>query len=321
MSINKLQKLLTIALTVVVFSACGSQVEPSDSEPITIKIAVLPVLDTLPMYVAQENDLFAKQDLTVEFIPAGSAPKRDELVSSGQVDGMINEIVSTVFYNREETRVQIVRFARTSVSDSAIFRILASSKSGIKQIDDLKNIPIGVSKGTVIEYLTDRLLQSEGFSQSEINVVAVPDIGQRMSLLVAGELPSAMLPDPLASLSISQGAQVIIEDSKHPQYSNSVYTFRKAFIDQNPQAIKRFLSVIEEAVNLLNQNPQQFSHLLSKYELVPPSLSSTFDFPDFVEASIPSEEQWDDVVNWIDEKGLNPGKASYEDSVTAEYLP
>jgi len=302
-------------------SGCGGQTSKRSNEPQTIKIAVLPILDTLPMYVAEENGFFTKQNIHVEFIPAGSAPKRDELINSGQVDGMINEIVSTVFYNRDETRVQIVRYARIATPDSPIFRILSSNQSGITNVSQLRGIPIGVSMGTVIEYLTDRLLQAEGFTQDEIQVISVPDIGQRMALLNSGQLDAAMLPDPLASLVMEQGAALVIEDSAHPEYSHSVYTFRKPFIEQHPEAIRGFLTAIEEAVQSINANPGKYSNLLIERELVPAPMVGKFEVPNFVTAGVPTREQWDDVASWIESKGLEIGKAEYGTSITNEYLP
>ena len=73
--------------------------------------------------------------------------------------------------------VQIVRYARTATSDSPVFFILAAGQSGITDVEQLKGVEIGVSKGTIIEYLTDRLLQAEGFNNDEINTIAVPISG------------------------------------------------------------------------------------------------------------------------------------------------
>lgn len=308
-------------LTLFVLTACSPLAENGTGTPVRIRIAVIPVLDTLPMYVAEQEGLFKKNGLVVDFIPVSSAPKRDELITSNQADGMINEIVSTVFYNRAQTQVQIVRFARTATSDSPIFRILSSPQSQITNIDQLKGVEIGVSQGTVIEYLTDRLLQAEGFSLDEIRVVAVPDIGQRMALLGSGELDAAMMPDPLATLVMQQGANLVIEDSSHPQYSHSVYTFRADFIQQNPQAIRDFLSAIEEAISMINANPAKYSTLLSEKELVPAPLVGKFSVPSFVTAGVPTQEQWDDVTQWVTEKGLEVGEATYQNSINPNFLP
>lgn len=295
--------------------------EPQTGQTVQIRMAVLPVLDALPLYVAQQEGLFEKYGVQVELIPAGSAPKRDELINAGQADGMINETLSTMFYNKEEPRVQVVRFARTATADSPVFRILSAPRSNITIPSDLKNVEIGISQGTVIEYLTDRMLQAEGLSPEEINGVAVPDIGQRMALLQSGELKAATLPDPLASLAIQQGATVIVEDSIVPNLSHSVYTFRKEFIDQNPQAMSGFLAAIEEAVRLINTGPDQWGSLLAEQQLVPPPILETFQLPQFATAGVPSEEQWNDVLAWAKEKGLLEEDVAYSGSVTSQFLP
>jgi NitT/TauT family transport system substrate-binding protein len=306
-------------MLLVTLAACSESAKPA--EPTTIRIAALPVLDTLPMYVAEQEGIFEKHNVILEFIPAGSAPKRDELISSGQADGMVNEVMSTIFYNREETRVQIVRYARTATADSPVFFILASGQSGITSVDQLKSVEIGVSKGTIIEYLTDRILQAEGFSNDEISTIAVPDIGQRMALLGSGELPAAMLPDPLASLVMQQGAVLVIDDSSHPEYSHSTVAFSKSFIDENPEAVRGFLAAWEEAVELIKANPEKYGDLMVERELVPPPLVGSFSVPTFVTADVPTQAQWDDAVNWVNEKGFEAGQASYENSITDQFLP
>jgi NitT/TauT family transport system substrate-binding protein len=316
--------LTTILLLGLVLSACAQSASPtsvSSPEPTTLKIAVLPILDTLPMYVAQQEGLFAKHGVQVTFVPVGSAAERDQLISAGQADGMINEIVSTQFYNKDKIQVQIVRFAQAATSDSAMFRILASGKSGITSVDQLKGVPIGISQGTVIAYLTDRLLKAQGFSKDEIQTIAVPKIGDRMALLGSGELKAAMLPEPLSSLAEQQGAKVILDDTSRPEYSYSTIAFRKAVIDQHPEAIRAFLAAIEDATNLINQNPSKFSNLLTEQNLVPAPLSGTFPVPKFVTASVPTQAQWDDVLNWAKDNGLLSKDVSYQDSVTASFLP
>jgi NitT/TauT family transport system substrate-binding protein len=309
--------LFLIVASILTLIACNTQA----TGPTTIRIAALPVLDTLPIHVAQEEGLFDKHNVIVEVFPAGSAPKRDEMINAGQADGMVNEVVSTIFYNREETRVQIVRYARTAMPDSPIFFILTSGQSGITSIEQIKSIEIGVSQGTVIEYLTDRLLRAEGFSNEEIKTIAVPDIGQRMALLGSGELSAAMLPDPLASLVIQQGATLVIDDSSHPEYSHSTIAFRKEFIDGNPDAVRSFLVAWEEAVKFINADPEKYADLMVAQELVPPPLVGKFPVPQFVTADVPNQAQWDDTIKWVNEKNLEAGQASYKNSITDEYLP
>ncbi len=309
-----------IALTGII-AAFITGCAPKTQQILLLKIAVIPVLDTMPLYVAQQEGLFEKNGVQVELIPVASGPERDQLIAAGEADGMINEIVSVMFFNKETPTVQAVRYARAATSGSPLFRILAGKDSGIASLADLKGVPIGVSDGTVIAYLTDRLLQAEGFAPGEIQTVSVPSITDRVALLGNGQLQAATLPDPLASLQMQQGAADILDDTTHPEYSFSVYSFRKAIIDENPQAVKGFLKAIEEAVALINQNGNQYRPLMIEQKLLPPPLAESFDVPQFITAGVPSEAQFADALAWAQEKGLLTVDVQYADCVNAGLLP
>lgn len=306
-----LASMLSLAL-----SACAPAAQPA-----TLKIAVLPVIDALPMYVAQQEGLFEKHRLNVEFVPVASAPERDQLIAAGQADGMINEALSTALYNRDQVQVQIVRYARAATAETALFSILASGKSEIDSLDALKGVEIGISEGTVIDYLTDRLLQAEGFSAEEIQTIAVPKIPDRVNLLGTGELQAATLPEPAVSLALQQGARLILDDTRHPEYSFSTIAFRKAVIDQSPEAIRGFLAAIEEATAMINANPAKYNALLVEQKIIPPPLAESFKVPTFVTAGVPTQAQWDDTLAWARENGLLSEDVAYTDSVNASFLP
>jgi len=287
----------------------------------TLKIAVLPIIDTLPMYVAEAEGLFAKYGVSVELVPVASAPERDQLLAAGQVDGTINETLSVMLFNKDEVQMQVVRYALRPEEGYPHFRVLASGKSGFTSSQELKGVEIGVSQGTIIEYVTERLLQTQGFSADEIKTIAVPKIPDRMALLGSGELAAAVMPDPLASLAMSQGAVNLIDDSMNPEYGFSVYSFRKEAIVNNPAVIKAFLAAIEEASDLINLDSSKYTTLLSDKGLVPPPLLGTFQIPPFVDQAVPTETEWNDALAWLKEKGMLSVDVSYTDSVNGSLLP
>jgi NitT/TauT family transport system substrate-binding protein len=317
---DKKQTLAILLFLAILFSLALSACAPA-AQPATLKIAVLPVIDALPMYVAQQEGLFEKHRLNVEFVPVASAPERDQLIAAGQADGMINEALSTALFNRDQVQVQIVRYARAATPETAVFSILASGKSDIDSLDKLKGVEIGISEGTVIDYLTDRLLQAEGFSAEDIQTIAVPKIPDRVNLLSTGELQAATLPEPAVSLALQQGARLIVDDTQHPEYSFSTISFRKAVIDQMPEAIKGFLAAIEEATAMINADPAKYNTLLVEQKIVPPPLAETFKVPTFVTAGVPTQAQWDDTLAWAKENGLLSEDVAYTDSVNAGFLP
>jgi NitT/TauT family transport system substrate-binding protein len=319
--------MLLLFSTLAGLAACAApQAGPQTSaqpaaQSALLRIAVLPVLDALPMYVAQKEALFTKHGVQVEFVPVASAPERDQLIVAGQADGMVNEALSTALYNKDKVQVQTVRYARAASSQAALFSILASGQSGLKTAADLKGVPVGISEGTVIAYLTDRLLQAEGLAPEEIATIAVPKIPDRVNLLGAGELKAGMLPEPATSLALQNGAVLIVDDTRHPEYSFSTLTFRKAVIDAQPGAIRSFLAAVEEATRNINANPQKYVDLLLEQKVLPAPLAKTFVVPQFVTADVPTEAQWTDMLAWAREKGLLDHDVPYADSVNASFLP
>ena len=309
--------ILLTAVLALTLGACA----PAASPTTTLRIGVLPILEALPMYVALSQGTFAKEGLQVEFVPAASAAERDQLMQAEQIDGMINDLVSTLLYNQQQVQIVIVRFARVASAQDPAYRILASAGSGITGVDGLRRVPIGVSEGTVIEYVTDRLLQAEGLAADEIEIVAVPKIPDRLALLESGELQAATLPDPLASLALQAGAVLIIDDTAHPEFGTSVLSFRKAIVDQNPEAVRAFLRALETATAEVNADPGKWSTLLTENKLVPAPLLGTYRLPTFPAASVPSEAQYADALDWAISGGLVTGSAAYADSVDDSYLP
>ncbi|GAB4503420.1 MAG: hypothetical protein Fur0043_04120 [Anaerolineales bacterium] len=344
---KQLRILFLIILAALVAAACGPVTQPVETaavptvqeeatqtvateapaatespamQAVTIKVAVLPIIDTLPLYVAQEEGLFEAHGVSVELVPVASAPERVQLEASGQVDGTINEILGVMQFNKESVQMQAVRYALRPSEGYGHFFILASAQSGITTPEGLKDVEIGVSQGTVIEYVTERLLQSAGLTSDEIKTIPVPKIPDRMALLASGELKAGTLPDPLGALAVQSGAVVVMDDSAHPEYGFSVYSFRKDFIDAHPEAVMNFLLAVDEAIERINADPAAYNGILSDNKIVPPPLLEAYKVPPFPAADVPTEAEWLDALEWAKSKGMLNVDVPYADSVNPSLL-
>lgn len=313
---------VAFALLSMILSACGSSSTPAPTaEPVTLKLAVIPVIDTLPMFVAQAEGLYAKHGVNAKLVPVASAPERDQLLQAGQADGTLNEMLSVMFFNKEKVRMQAVRYGHMASKGAGHFFILASGQSGISNVTGLKNVAIGISQGTIIEYVTDRLLEANGLAPTQIKYLAVPKIPDRMSLLASGDLKAGVMPDPLAALAVQQGAKIILDDTSNPKLGASVISFRKEAIDQHPRAIKAFLAAIEDAVGMINSAPSKYSGLLAEKKIVPQPLISSYIVPKFPYKGAPTEAEWNDMLAWAKAKGLLTANIAYRDSVNPTLMP
>ena len=286
-----------------------------------LRLALLPVSDVLPVYVALEKGYFDELGVEVEALPVGSAVERDQLMQAGKADGMINEISGAANFNREKIQVKIISIARSPIGESPLFRILAAPGSGITSVADLADIPIGISKNTVIEYISTRLLTFGGLKEEQIVYKSVPVLPERLQLLLQGQLKAVTLPDPLGAAAMEAGAVEVINDLSRRDVSASVITFTTEAIESKAELLKNFMVAWNRAAEDINTDPAAFKELVLKKIRVPKNIQEKFVTPPLPLKAIPSKMQWDDVMAWMMEKNLISAPLIYEESVVSDFLP
>jgi NitT/TauT family transport system substrate-binding protein len=258
--------------------------------------------------------------LTVELVPVSSAAERDQLMATQQIDGQLNDLVSTVLFNAQSPKIKIVRKARQAFPNSAEYWILTAKDSAIKSPLDLKGKEIAISQNSVIEYVTQRLLEAEGLATADIKTTNVPAIPTRLQLLQQNQVAAANLPDPLASLAIQQGARIVVDDTKHPEYSISVISFRSDIVDKRADDVRKFLVAYDKAIVDIRTKPDQLRNTLIEVGRVPDQLKDKYQFPPFPDPGLPTKAQWDDVVKWAVDRKLVPASVPYESSVVGDFV-
>lgn len=285
-----------------------------------IRFAVLPVADVLPFYVAEQNGYFKDAGLDVQLVPVASAAERDQVLQSGQVDGVLTDLITPITFNAEQPRVKVVRKARQAFPDQPLFRLVTGPNSGVNTVADLKGQPIGISENSVIAYWADRILTQEGLTKADLQTQAVPNVATRAQLVAQGQLKGAILPDPFASLIVLQGGKVIQDDTKYPQIGQSVIVFRNETITRNADAVRRFLQAYDKAVGDLRARPEEFRSLLVEKGRVPDPLRATFPIPKYPDPSVPTQAEFDDVVKWAVEKGIVKQPVPYTAAVDTTFV-
>ncbi len=311
---------LTVILMVLIsgmLAGCGVLKKEDPS----LKIGLLPILDVLPIYVADQEGYFKEQGIQVELVPFASALERDTALQSGQIDGEINDLISAALLNKDGDGVRVVRVAMRATPDKAMFAILAASSSDIQSPADLAGVEIAVSTNTVIEYVTDQILTAEGLPSEDIAKTEVSKIPVRLELLDKGQVQAATLPEPLASLALKQGARLVVDDTTHPDVSQSVVSFRLKTLKDKPNTVKKFLAAYEKGVEALNSDPDKYYDLLIEKGRVPEPVQGSFTMPRFPPAEVTSEAEWQRVIDWMLTKGLLTEPIPYDRLADGNFLP
>lgn len=317
-SIRLLLNLSFLLMLFVMLNACA--LGPQAAQEKKLKLGLLPILDVLPFYIAQDKGYFGAEGLQVELVPIKSAQERDALIQAGEIDGQLNDLISTVLLDREKAQVKIVAKARKAYPDFPQFRILAAPGVTVSGPADLAKVPIGISQNSVIEYMNDRLLTDWGLPADQIAIEEVSAIPTRFELLMNGQLKAALLPDPMGQAAIAAGATLVIDDTKIPQYSQSVLSFSTNVLENKPEAVRAFLRAWHKAVADINKEPNAYRNVLIEKTRVPESIQGTYNVPPFPENEITSQAEWEDVVKWAQAKGLIEQPVAYDTAIDKSFM-
>ncbi len=305
---------LFVSLLLLLFSAVTVQATTP------LKIGTLLIEDVVPFYVAEAQGLYAQQGVQVELIPFLSALERDSALTAGAIDGAIDDPVGAILLDQGRNLIRITSLCLGATPAEGIFAIMAAPKSGFTTVEDLKNVEIGVSSSTIIEYVTDRMLEAQGFEKKEIKKIEIKKMPIRLQMLLANAIQAATLPEPLASVAESKGAIKLLTDAQTGKsLSQTVIVMRKQVLDQRKEDVVRFFAAYAKAVEMINNDPEQFRPLFVEKGRIPPKIAANYPIPHYPAPTPFSRELYTPVIDWMVGKGLVKPLA-YEQLVSTDFF-
>lgn len=319
---------LLAIISIFTFTACGSTqpaAEPAptptgDATPTpeapkkTITIGVLPDTDSVPFVIADKMGYFEKAGVQVKIEQFKSAKDRDSAFQSGQLDGVITDVLAVCFAKEGGFDVKI-----TSKTDGN-YKLLAAKTSGIDSVDKLKGKSIAISKNTLIEYATDKLLQSAGLTEADIRKEIIPQIPTRLEMLQNGKVDTATLPEPMATLAVKNGAVVIDSTDKHG-INPGVLAFTAKAISESPNEIKAVYQAYNEAVDYINNEPiANYVDTLVEEIGFPEDMKDNIVLPKYTKAEMSKEKDVTEVVDWLVSKELIKSSYTFEELIDGQFI-
>lgn len=296
---ERTMKQLVWCLTVILVLAASCPVNAAR----TLRLGILPVLDTLPLQVAEREGLFKDQDLMVELVPFSSALERDTAMQSGRLDGYFGDILNTMLLIQNGIPMRMVTVSWRTTPGEPMFGLLRAPQGA----PDQTNLDVGISKASIIEYLLDRMARQPAGSELSLTGVEVKQIPIRLQMLLSGQLQAALLPEPLVSLAVSKGAELLVTDENldMPLTVICLHEYKSDLTDD-------FMDAYAEAVARINKNPERYRMLMVETCRVPKPLAGSFPVYRFPEPELPTEQEIWPVQQWMLTRGLLKTMLDYD---------
>ncbi|MGF7186364.1 NitT/TauT family transport system substrate-binding protein [Desulfitispora alkaliphila] len=308
-------KFLVLILIVVSLLVTGCSTE-DETEMQTLRIGSLPIEDILPIVVAEKMGFFEQENISVELIPFQSAVEAESAMQSGRLDGMVTDMIVAILLINSGLETKITSITLGTTPEEGRFAILAAPGTDFETLSDLKGKQVGISYNSIIEYVTDGLLEEAGFDTSYVDKVSVPRIPIRMEMLLNNQIDAITVPDPLVTFAESQGATVVADDTTiEKNLSQAVITLTEDAIGEKHEAIQGFYRAYTKAVTELNSNPEEFRNVFVENVNIPEPVADIYNIQQYPEPELPTENDINNVLNWLTEKDLLDGELSYEQLV------
>jgi NitT/TauT family transport system substrate-binding protein len=240
---------------------------------------------------------------------------RDSAFQAGEVDGVVSDILAAVFAKQAGMDVWI-----TSATDGS-YKLLVNPQAGVRSLRELRGRQIGLSRNTIIEYCSDRMLEQAGLSAADVEKVAIPQIPVRMEMLTAGRIDAAVLPEPLASNARAAGA-TLLDSSDRLGIDPGIMLFSGKAVKEKGDALRAFYRAYDEAVAYLRATPQrEYVDELITAAGFPESVRGVLELPDYHDARPPEAKEIRHVSRWLVEKGVAKLAYSADELVDSSVLP
>lgn len=287
-----MKKLLMMCLcTALLLCGCAAEEAPK-----TLAIGLMPDVGAAPFIIAKEMGYFEEEGLDVTIEVFKSAQDRDTAFQTGNLDGVMSDFLALVFFNDNGFPV------KATSATYGNYRMVTSPEKSAMTLSDLRDISVGLSTNTVIEFATDMIVDAN--DSEGVEKVAIPKIPLRLEMLKNNEIDVATLPEPLASAAVLSGG-VIVTDSLAAGYDPGVFLFSDKALEEKGGQLEGFYEAYDRAVAYLNttEAATYFPLLVEKLSF-PPVLEGQFDMPTFKAHNKPEALDLKVVNQWLLDKEL-----------------
>lgn len=306
---KKILLLSMLILTLALAAGCGNSNDKTQKDLQPITIGLMPDTDSLPFIIAKEKGYFAEEGIEVNIQQYKSAMDRDSALQSGNLDGAVSDMLAVDFAKAGGFDVKV-----TSFTDGS-YKLIASKDAGINNVKALAGKDVAVSRNTIIEYVTDQILAKEGMDSESINKVIIPQIPTRLEMLQNGKLAAATLPEPMASIAVSNGC-TYVTGSDELGINPGVIMFTAKTVDNKTSEIAAMYRAYNKAVDYLNNTSRdEYIDLVVEKGGFPPAAKKALKLPEYHKAALPKESDVTDCIKWLNNKGLVKEHFSYQDIV------
>jgi ABC-type nitrate/sulfonate/bicarbonate transport systems, periplasmic components len=260
----KFTRMLIPALAALAFASQAFAAEK-------LRVGYLRVMDDAQAIVAHEGGFYKKQGLDVELIEFQSGTDLIKAIVGGQLDTGVLGFTNAASWSSRGADLKVVGGAQ-----HGFHAIVVREDAGINTVADLKGKTLASQKegSTADVVLRGVVLKDAGLTNEDVNVLGVsPQVA--VQSLVGNRVQAAFLFEPQARIAqlVAPTKQIYEIGQVWPFPCMVVITSGDVLKDRK-EVVWKSLDAQREAIELLQQKPEEAAKLIASYFIAEPSIKT-----------------------------------------------
>ncbi len=295
------------AVALLVTAAAGCR-RPKPDEVEEVRVAYLQIIPSLPVFIAQEQQLFEKANLRLKTVVLSSSNDVVNAMVAGQAD--ILPAVSLVpilhLELRSPGRVRLFSHSRMNETN-ALDKIIVRGSSPLRSIEDLAGKKMGVFPGTAPSLMLAAFLKKRGVDPAAVQMLQLPPQAQIASL-ESGAVDALYAYEPVTTTALAHGGYRRLFGSVYADLLNpcpvGASLVSREFERKHPERAARAVRAVQQSLDFMASHPAESRALLPKYIKIPPEIAAHVNFADVTlsnQVDVANLQQFIDLLHRIGE--------------------
>ena len=268
------------------------QADSTGIDTTVLCVAVMPAMSCLPVYYAEKTGLADSLGLEMQLLRYQAQMDIDTAIINGYADIAFTDLIRCARLSKQ------VDLAPIASCDESLSLISLKTKR-VKQVNQMKEQMIAVSRLSATDYWCDRVLDSTRTSYDDIYRPQINDVWLRAEMLRQGLIDAAIMGEPFATWMTMLGHKRLFESrGKQPQ----LYAWAASTATKLQQ--KAFLNVLKEATTRLSKPSEAtlLRDILKQEYQLPPALVDTLELQRVKQATTVRESDITAAQDWLKRK-------------------
>lgn len=225
-----------------------SMEEPQEQQSAqNLRVAVMPTLDCLPLYIASETGIFKREGLDVSLVAFTAHMDCDTAIAGGSVHAMATDLVRAERLVHEGTPLH---YATTTALG---WQLLTAKTARIRKLEQLDDKMLAMTRYSATAMLSDRLVDSVKLKPERVFRIQVNDVLVRLNMMETGTMDAMLLPEPQATVARCLGCNTLFDSARDSLALGVIAFSQKALADTlRRQQMETFIKSYDEACDSIN---------------------------------------------------------------------